>query len=188
MIYEGARTNAKVGVDAGIAGSASQVLVLTVWDVEMSFRVAVFFRKTKVNNVDLVSTLANSHQEVVRLDITVNEGLGMDVLDAGDELVRQEKYSLQGEFAVAEVKEILQTGSKEIQHHSIVVTLGSVPTDKGDANAAGKGLVDAGFILELGMFGLDALELDGDFLSGDDVGALNTLEIRALKIRANIPR
>jgi hypothetical protein len=65
--------NAQVGVDARIASSASQVLVLTVWDVEVSLWVTVLLRQTKVNNVDLVSTLANAHEEVVGLNIAVDE-------------------------------------------------------------------------------------------------------------------
>jgi hypothetical protein len=160
-----------VCVDARIAGSSGQVLVLAVRDVEVSLRVTVFLSQTEINHVDLVATLANAHQEVVGLDVTMNEGLGVDVLNAGDELVREEKDRLQGEFAVAKVEKILQTGAEKVQNHGIVVALGSKPTHKGNSDTSGKGLVHTGFILKLGVLGLDALELDGDFLARDDVGA-----------------
>jgi hypothetical protein len=97
-----------MGVDGGVTGSASQVLVLTVWDVEMSLRVAVLLGKTEIDHVDLVSTLSNPHQEVIRLDITVDERFGVDVLDSGDELIGQQQNSLERELSVAEVEEILE--------------------------------------------------------------------------------
>ena len=161
----------QVGVDAGITSSTSQVLVLTVRDVEVGLGVTVFLGQTEINNIDLVATLSDTHEEVVGLDITVDEGLGVDVLDAGDELIGKEKNGLQGELAVAEVEEILQAGSEEIEDHGIVVTFGTEPADEGDTNTSGEGLVDTGFIFELRVLGLDTLELDGDLFARDDVGA-----------------
>lgn len=160
-----------MSVDTGITSSTSQVLVLTVGDVEVSLGVTVFLSQTKINNIDLVTTLSNTHEEVVGLDITVDEGFGVDVFDTRNELIGKKQHSLQRELAVAEVEKILQTGSKEVDDHSVVVTLGTEPTHEGNANTTGKGLVDAGFIFELGVLCFDALELDGDFFSRDDVGA-----------------
>ena len=137
----------------------------------MSLGVAVLLGQTEIDNIDLVATLADTHEEVVRLDITVDEGLGVDVFDAGDELVGQQKNSLQGELAVAEVEEILQTGSEEIKNHSIVVTLGTEPADERDTDTTGEGLVDAGLIFELGVLSLDGLKLDGNLFARDYVGS-----------------
>lgn len=139
--------------------------------MEVRLGVTVLLGKTKVDHVDLVSTLADAHQEVVGLDVAVNERLGVDVLDAGDELVRQQKDGLERELPVAEVEEILQTGSEKVQDHGIVVTLCSEPTDERDTNTTGEGLVDTCLIFELGVLGLDALELDGNLFSRDDVSA-----------------
>lgn len=165
-----AHTDTKMSVDRGITSGTRQVLVLSVWDVEVRLGVAVLLGQTKVNDVDLVATLANTHQEIVGLDITVNEGLGVNVLDARDELVGQEKNSLERELSVAKVEKVLQAGTEEVKNHGVVIALGSKPPDKRDANTTGKGLVDASLIFELGVLGLDALELDGDLFSGDDVG------------------
>jgi len=161
----------QVSVDGGITSSTSQVLVLTVWDVEVSLGVTVLLGQTEIDNVDLVSTLADTHEEVVRLDITVDEGLGVDVLDAGDELIGEEKDSLQGELSVAEVEEILQARSEKVENHSIVVTLSTEPADKWDADTTSKGLVDASLILQLWVLGLDRLQLNGNLLARDDVGS-----------------
>jgi hypothetical protein len=67
------RTDAHVGIDGSITGSASQVLVLSIRDMEEGLRVTVLLGQTEINDIDLVSTLANAHEEVVRLDITVDE-------------------------------------------------------------------------------------------------------------------
>ena len=60
---------------------------------------------------------------------------------------------------------------EKVKDHGIVVALSAEPANEGNANAAGKRLVDTSLILELRVLGLDALKLDGDLLAGDDVGA-----------------
>jgi hypothetical protein len=87
MLSRCVHTDTQVSVNGSITRSTGQVLVLTVWDVEVSLRVTVLLGQTEINDIDLVATLANAHKEVVRLDITMDEGFGVDVLDAGDELV-----------------------------------------------------------------------------------------------------
>jgi hypothetical protein len=161
----------EMSVDGGITSSASQVLVLTVRDVEVSLRVTVFLGKTKVDHVDLVTPLSDAHEEVVGLDVTVDEGLGVDVLDAGDELIGEEEDGLEGELAVAEVEEVFQAGAEEVEDHGVVVTLGAEPANEGNADASSEGLVDTGLILELGVLGLDGFEFDGNLFTGDDVGS-----------------
>jgi len=164
-------TDTQVGVDRRIAGSSSQVLVLTVRNVEMGLGVAVLLGQTKVDHVDLIAALANAHEEVVWLNVTVDERLGVDVLDAGDELVGEQEHRLERELAVAEVEQVLQARAEEVQDHGVVVTLGAKPADEGDANTAGEGLVDAGLILKLRVLGFDALQLDGNLLARDNVRA-----------------
>ncbi len=78
-----------MGVDACITSSTRQVLVLTVWDMEVGLRVTVFFGQPKINHVDLVPALSNTHEEIVRLNITVDERLGMNILNTRDELIRE---------------------------------------------------------------------------------------------------
>ena len=50
----------------------------------MGLRVAELLSKSKVNNIDLVSALANAHKKVVRLDIPMNEVTRMNIFDTGD--------------------------------------------------------------------------------------------------------
>ena len=76
-------TNSEMCVDTGITSRAGQVFVLPVRDMEVGLRIPIFLCKAKINDVHLISTLANSHQKVVGLDITVDERLGVNVFDAG---------------------------------------------------------------------------------------------------------
>jgi hypothetical protein len=65
--------NTQMSIDGGVTGGAGQVLVLPIGDVKVRLRVTEFLRKTKIDDIDLVSTLANPHQEVIRLNVAVNE-------------------------------------------------------------------------------------------------------------------
>ena len=94
----------------------------------------------------------------------------MDVLDTRDELVGQEKDSLQGELSVAEIEKILQTGTEKVEDHGVIVTLSTKPANEWNTHAAGQRLVDTGLVFQLRVLGLDGLELDSDFLAGDYVG------------------
>lgn len=87
------------------------------------------------------------------------------------ELIRQKKNSFEREFAVAEVEKILKGWPKEIDHHRIVIALGSEPANERDTNATRKSLVDFRFVLQLGVLSLDRLELDGNLLARDNVDA-----------------
>ena len=78
-----------MSVDACITSSTSQILVLTIWDMEVGLRITVFLGQSKINHVDLVPALSNTHEEIVRLDITVDERLGMNILNTRDELIRE---------------------------------------------------------------------------------------------------
>lgn len=171
--------NTQMSVDRCVTSSSGKVLVLSVRNVEVSLGVSVLLGQAEIDNVDLVATLANAHKEVIGLDVSMDEGLGVDVLDTRDELIGQEKDGLEGEFSVTEVEEILQTGTEEIENHGIVVTLGTEPANKRNADTTSQRFVDTGLILQLGVLGLDGLELDGNLLSRDYVGAEINITERA---------
>lgn len=77
-------TDAQVGVDGGVAGGAGEVLVLAVGNVLVGAGVAVLLGQAEVDDVDQVALLAQAHQEVVGFHVSVDEVLGVDVLDAAD--------------------------------------------------------------------------------------------------------
>lgn len=76
--------NAQMGVDGRVPGSTGKVLILPVRDMKVRLGVPELLGETEVDDVDLVATLPDAHQEVVGLDVTVDEVARVDVLDAGD--------------------------------------------------------------------------------------------------------
>ena len=52
------------------------------------------------------------------------------------ELVGEKKHSLEGEFSVAKVEQVLQTRAEEIQNHCVVVAFCAKPSNEGNADAA----------------------------------------------------
>jgi hypothetical protein len=73
-----------MSIDRSISGGTGQVLVLSVRDVEVGFGISVLLGQTEVDDVYLISTLSNAHQEVVGLDITMDERLRVNILDTRD--------------------------------------------------------------------------------------------------------
>ena len=71
-------------VDGCVACCAGQVLVLAVGDVLVCAGVAVLLGQAKVDDVHQVALLAQAHQEVVWLHVSVDEVLRVDVLYTAD--------------------------------------------------------------------------------------------------------
>lgn len=123
-----------MGVEGGISGSTSQVLALSEWDV-LVLRVLVALGQTEVDDVDVVlGGFSGSNQEVVWLDISVDNSLLMDLLNALDlkipwlvilsgliyHLMSNVQHCFQVKFAPALLEEIFERFSKEVHDHNVV--------------------------------------------------------------------
>ena len=62
-----------MGVNWGVSGCAGQIFAITVRDVLSSLGVTEALGEAKINNVDVVLLFADSNEEVVRFDITMEE-------------------------------------------------------------------------------------------------------------------
>jgi len=71
-----------MGVDTRIAGCSCQILTIAVRDVLSGFGVAEALGQTEVDDIYIVLLLADTDQEVVRFDVSVQEMTGVDELDA----------------------------------------------------------------------------------------------------------
>ena len=75
---------ANVSVDAGIASSAGEVLAFPEGDV-LAIRVLVALGEAEIDDVHVVLVcVSSSDQEVVRLDVSVDDALLVDLLDSLD--------------------------------------------------------------------------------------------------------
>jgi hypothetical protein len=50
--------------------------------MQMSLRVAELLGKAKIDDIDLITALADAHEEVIRLDVSVDEVARVDVFDS----------------------------------------------------------------------------------------------------------
>ena len=172
QVVAAALLDAQVRVDGGVARGARQGLVLAVGDVAVRIEVAVLLGEAEVDDVDRGPAAAGAHEEIVGLDVAVDEGAAVDVLDAADHLQREHDDCLEGELAVAVVEQVLQGGPQEVDDHGVVLALAAEPADEGQADAAGQVPVDTGLVLQLRVARADGLQLDGDLLAGDQVRAV----------------
>ena len=74
---------AQVCVDTGISRGAGQRFVLPEGNVLSVPRIAIPLGKTEVNHVQGVLLFPNTDQEVVGLHVTMNEGIGVQILYPG---------------------------------------------------------------------------------------------------------
>ncbi len=59
----------------------------------MRLGIPVLLRQTEIDHVDLISSFTDTHQEVVRLDVSVDEVSRVDVFDSGDLSSRKKKLA-----------------------------------------------------------------------------------------------
>mmetsp|Transcript_1763 Transcript_1763/g.5240 ORF Transcript_1763/g.5240 Transcript_1763/m.5240 type:complete len:352 (+) Transcript_1763:405-1460(+) len=160
QIVAPALLDAQVVVDARVARRAGEVLVLAVGNVGVRLGVPVALGQTKVDDVDGGRLAAQADEEVVGLDVAVDEVLGMHVLDAAQQPIRDHEHCLEAEAAAAVVEQILQRRSQQVQNHHVVVALHPVPAHRGDAGATREHAVQLALVHELGVLGLHGLQLD----------------------------
>ena len=113
---------AQMCVDAHVARGARQRLVLPVGYVLVGLRVDVGLGQAEVNDVYNMLTACRvpADEEVLRLDVAVDQVLGMHVLHAGKQLNCDHEHGLERELAVAQVKQIFQRGTQEFENKRVV--------------------------------------------------------------------
>ena len=90
-----------MGGDRGISSSACQILAIFEGNV-LASAVLVTFGETKVDDEDLVAVrFRGSNEEVIRLDISVDNPLGMNFLEMMHELDSNHQHSLGIDLALA---------------------------------------------------------------------------------------
>mmetsp|Transcript_16937 Transcript_16937/g.33938 ORF Transcript_16937/g.33938 Transcript_16937/m.33938 type:complete len:319 (+) Transcript_16937:608-1564(+) len=166
-------------VDARVPRCPRQILVLPVRNMLVCLGIAILLCKPKIDDIDLVCFLAETHQKVVRLDITMNEALRVHEFDTAEHLLREHKNCLQTEFARAKIEEILQAWPQEIDNHHVVVSLDSIPAHIRKTHAALQDLENFGLIKKLRMLALHAFEFDGHLLGCGNIGAKKDVSKRA---------
>lgn len=91
-------------MNAGVSGSTGQFLSIAVGDMSTGKWLAIGLGKAKVDDIDLTTPHSGPYKNILGLDISVDEGLGMDVFEVGCDLVCQQEDGLKRELAITTVK------------------------------------------------------------------------------------
>mmetsp|Transcript_16856 Transcript_16856/g.47863 ORF Transcript_16856/g.47863 Transcript_16856/m.47863 type:complete len:216 (+) Transcript_16856:650-1297(+) len=106
------------------------------------------------------------HEEVVRLNVAVDEVLGVQVFDAVQHLVRDHQHGLQAKLAAANVEQVLEGGPQQIHDHHIVVALDVAVMHRSDARDSLEVFDQLRLIHEHRVLGLHAFALHRQLLPG----------------------
>ena len=110
--------NAKMSVNRSISGSSRQVFAISVWNMLSSLWVSESLGQTKIDHINVVLLFADSNQEVVGFDISVDDPLLMNDFNSLNHLCCNMKNRSQIKlFALSE--QVLKTLTQQIHHHNM---------------------------------------------------------------------
>lgn len=92
-----------------------------------------FLGQTEIDEEQFVAVPADTHQEVIRLNISVDERLAVDVFDSADHLIGQHENGFDGEASRAEIEEVLERGTQQVHDENVMfLFLAIIPEKRKD--------------------------------------------------------
>ena len=111
---------AKVGVHRSVTGGTREILTVTEWDVLTVGRLEAL-GQTKVDDVDRVLGLViAANQEIIRLNVTVDDALLVDDLDALNHLRGDVQDGFEVEFAATLLEQVLERLAEQVHYHDVI--------------------------------------------------------------------
>lgn len=91
--------------------------------------IAGFLSQAEIDSIQYISLPADTHQKIVRLDVAVEEALGMDVFDPRNGLIGDEEDGLERELSAAVVEQVFERRTEKIVDQYVEFALLSEPAD-----------------------------------------------------------
>lgn len=113
-----------MGINRGIAGSPCQALVVLVWDVGAVE--LVLFGESEIDDEDSVGFLFLADEKVVRLDVSVDKTLIVDVLNSLQDLKSNHDCRFSREGLPMLLEEGLEGTAQHPHHHHSFVSFREV--------------------------------------------------------------
>lgn len=104
-----------------------------------------FRGEAQIRHINQIPLLFHTYQEILRLEGSMNDALGLDIFETVKELVDDHQRSLEREFATAVVEKVFQTRPQKIKHHSFILTLRPMIMDAWNTDTIRKGSIDISF-------------------------------------------
>ena len=95
----------QVFLTVALSSSATTIL----GQIYHNFNTVAFRGEAQIRHINQIPLLPHTHQEILRLDVSMDDALGMDIFETVEELVDEHQRSLEREFATAEVEKVFQT-------------------------------------------------------------------------------
>jgi len=121
--------------------------------------------------------LSHTHQEILRLDVSMDDTLGMNVLKTANELIGKHQHRFERELATAEVEEVFQAWPQQIKHQGVKVALCLISVNSWNTGTTRKGSIDLGFKFEEGGIDRDVFEFDGDLFASINAGSWKVMSL-----------
>ncbi len=172
-------------IDRCKGSGSNEAKTLVEWNMRVCIGIPKFFREPEINEVYNVGMPSETHNDVARFEIAVNEVARMYVLQAmelgiGDispstvvsevefthQLPSQKQYCLDCEREVALNKEVLKRPAEAIDCHRIVTTFRTKPMDTRDTGPSLELSVDIELIVQAVNISFNGLEFKDDVVSG----------------------
>jgi hypothetical protein len=118
---------AEVGLEELLLGLELEVLVVGV---------QVLLATSEVHHEDLVLLLPQSHQEVLRVHVVVDQSLRVHPLHPLQYLVGDQQHCLQGKLPLAVLEQMFEGRTKNVCDQRAEIVLDAVPVEVGDASAS----------------------------------------------------
>jgi hypothetical protein len=129
--------------------------------------------ETHVRDIDGISLPACAHQKVVRLDISMDQFLLVQILQSANQLICYYQTRFEGESMAAVAEQVFQAWSKKFKYQSIVFALGSEPVDFGDSDTASKPFIDLVLLSKISRLDGPMFKLDSHFFIGIRISSLS---------------
>ena len=115
---------ALMGRNGGVSGGSSQIFAVLVGNM-VALTVHVALGEPKVDDVDeIAGGLSRADEEVIGLDVTVDDSLGVNLLEVLHELDGDQEHGLDVKLAFAVLEQIFEGGSQEVHDHDVHVQIG----------------------------------------------------------------
>jgi len=137
-------------VDAGKTCRAHQLWIQGTTGVCLRLGCTALRGEAQVGHIDLIPMLLHTHQTVLWLDVSMDDILGVNILETMEKLVGKYQHRLEGELATTKIEKVLQTRSQKIEHHGLVFAFKQIIVNAWNTGTTRKRSVDIGFSFEEG--------------------------------------
>lgn len=149
-------------VDAGKSCRVNQVWVSSASGMSVHLSSIGFRDEAQICHINLILMLFHTHQEILRLDVSMNDILEMNVLKTANELIDKHQHRFEKELATAEVEEIFQAWSQQIKHQGVKAALCLINVNSWNIDIIRKKSIDLDFKFEKEEINKDVFEFDDD--------------------------